>query len=119
MSDVLFEVVFIINTILLAITLFTICTLKKCLKEIQSTLNYIAGVEGPSESEEDELQVAIEKRDREFAERIEKIKNELAAGAAVYDAGYGTPAMELHPNVHNLPHDAVYEEVEPKIEVSI
>lgn len=118
MSGIMFITFFGINTFLLAVIVLTIYTLKTCLKEIQATLSYIAGTDVPSESEEDEISKEIEKRDKEFAERIEKLKGELAMSVVPAHVN-GTPAEILHPSIYNLPHDAVREEPEPDFEVSI
>ena len=67
-----------------------------------------AGVEEPVEYVDD-ADVFAQKRQEEFQQRIERIKNQLAEEQE--SKSYkGYPAQELHPDVHNLPHDTVDEE---------
>lgn len=59
----------------------------------------------------DELSIDDEERirkRREFTDRIERIKSELALQQTPKHTG--TPAMELHPGVTNLPHNTIAEE---------
>ena len=113
------EVIFSIIQVSFYILAFGLLfSLKMSLDDVGKTVKYIANPDSFSDSEEDEVQAEIEKRNREFNERIEKIKNELALETAVPQRG--EPAMELHPLVHNLPNDSVStEQREPDIEYAI
>lgn len=53
-------------------------------------------------------------REREFAERIERIKAELAASQE--QATSNNVAQELHPGVKNLPHNTISNDNIPDIE---
>lgn len=108
-----------VNTAFLAINVFLLYMVKCSLKEMCTILGYIAGSDVPTPSEEDEIQKEVEKRDKEFAERIERLKEELSMNTLYIHNPDLNPAEELHPFVHNLPHDAVHEEKEPAIEFSI
>lgn len=67
-----------------------------------------------STSEEDFLtSYEIEKLEREakFDERIERLKNEIAEEHPINT--HSEPAEELHPNVHNIPHEVIKDTSEP------
>ena len=102
--------------ITLSIPTYLLYKLYLCSKELQVILNYIAGLEADSIDEDEIIAMEIEKRDREFDERISKIKDELA----LYNASNHVPTQAeiLDPNVYNLPHHEIYNK-EPEIEVSI
>lgn len=59
------------------------------------------------------------RRDGEFDKRISMFKEELALSNA--NKYKGTPAQELHPSVHNLPHNIINakEEILPDVEESV
>ena len=111
--------IIVVNTILIVIGIILLYYIKCSLKEMCSILSYMSGADVPSPSQEDEIQNEIAKRDKEFAERIEYLKEELAMNTLHIHKIDSYPAEELHPLVHNLPHDAVHVEKEPIIEFSI
>lgn len=116
------EVIFSIIQVLFYILAFGLLfSLKMSLDDVGKTAKYIANPDSFLDSEEDEVQAEIEKRNKEFNERIEKIKNELALETSKKTTEQrGEPALELHPLVHNLPHDSVStEQREPDIEYAI
>ena len=57
-------------------------------------------------------------REEEFDKRIERLKEEMAEQQQIIRRG--TIADELHPLVHNLPHDAVQTvyDVLPDVEIA-
>lgn len=92
---------------------YSLHLINRNLKEMHTTLNYIAGIE---QEDEDEIAQEIEKRDKEFDERIAKIKDELLFYTPVNHTP--TQADILNPNVYNLPHDEIYSR-ETDVEISI
>lgn len=47
-------------------------------------------------------------KDRQFDERIQRLKDEVALEQLIKPINASKPAQELHPMVHNLPHDEIY-----------
>lgn len=70
------------------------------------------------EKEPTSYEIERMEREFEFDNRIEMLKNELAEQHVV--AREGTIADELHPLVHNLPHDSlgVKNDTVPEVEVA-
>lgn len=94
-------------------------TISEKLLKIQTTLNTIASPYNSSDVEELQASDKVAESNEEFSQRIERIKDELARESA-YIMNNATVAEELHPNVHNLPHNTINaEEREQELEVSI
>lgn len=94
-------------------------SLAKSIKSISfdATINKGTPDEGVDERELSIYEKQRLQRDLEFDERINKLKDELARRTTRIHQG--TIAEELHPNVHNLPHNIIpnYESL-PDVEVA-
>lgn len=100
------------NLLLTSITTLLIIILIRCEKVIQALTNVPMNADRTSDEHIQELSsydVDKLERDKAFDERIAQLKEELASQQPTKpsDERVGTPAEELHPLVHNLPHDTV------------
>lgn len=85
------------------------CGINNCINEIKKYEDEI----------DDTYESMVEQRESEFDARIKRIKEELSIGVEKQNITEGTPAQELHPLVHNLPHDSIRMlEVYPDVEVA-
>lgn len=56
-------------------------------------------------------------RDREFDERNEKLKEEIARQQPIIER-MGVPALEMHPDVKNLPHTIIIDKSSHDLEIA-
>lgn len=94
--------------ILTTIQILILLQITKFLKQFQATPSSTADVSSDSSAVREQLtSYELERLEREdlFDKRIKNLKEEVSKQSDIIRRG--VPAEELHPLVHNLPHDAV------------
>jgi len=72
------------------------------IKIVDSDFNTPVNLEG------EKFDIERKLKDRQFDERIQRLKDEVALEQLIKPINASKPAQELHPMVHNLPHDEIY-----------
>lgn len=114
------KLVYIFFLIILLATFLNVYHVRKLTKLFKNTLTNVQQNADETFDKRELTSYELERleREEEFDERINRLKEELAEQHNVIRKG--TTADELHPLVHNLPHDSVQTkyDVYPDVEVS-